>query len=122
MSVHVMAEAKWTIDYLTPLIRHSVQILRQDFKPGELANEEVQLQADFYMDVDVGSVPAVFAFGVSYLDETYEVNESDQPASYEPGPFAVPDPFNFCNADGTATAAGAAVIANGSYAGLFKFR
>ena len=85
-----------------------------DFQPGELANEEVQLQADFFMDIDVGGVPAVFAFGVSYLDETYEVRESSQPESYEPGPFAVADPFGFCNDDGTATAAGTAVIAGGS--------
>jgi iron complex outermembrane receptor protein len=85
-----------------------------DFKPGELANEEVQLQADLFMDVEMGGVDAVFAFGFSYLDETYEVNESSQPESYEPGPFAVADPFSFCNDDGTATAAGAAVIANGS--------
>ena len=62
----------------------------------------------------MGGVDAVFAFGFSYLDETYEVNESSQPESYEPGPFAVADPFSFCNDDGTATAAGAAVIANGS--------
>lgn len=85
------------------------------FTPGDLVNEEVQLQADFSMDFDTGMYsPLTFAFGLSYLDETYEVKESSQVASYEAGPYATPDPFNFCNADGTATAAGAGVIANGS--------
>ncbi|HSG89077.1 MAG TPA: TonB-dependent receptor [Pseudomonadales bacterium] len=84
------------------------------FKPGDLSNEEVQLQADFSMDFDVGlASPMTFAFGASYLDETYEVVESNDPDSYLAGPHAASDPFGFCN--GTApTAAGAAVIATGS--------
>jgi iron complex outermembrane receptor protein len=84
-----------------------------DFRPGDLTNEELQFQADFYQDFDLGGVPAVLAFGVSYLDETYEITASSQVESYAPGPFAASDPFGFCNA-GTATAAGTAVITAGS--------
>ncbi len=85
------------------------------FRPGDLVNEELQLQADFSMDFDVGMYsPLTFAFGLSYMDEEYQVIESRQPASYEAGPFATSDPFGFCNDDGTATAAGLSVITAGS--------
>ncbi|HBX38122.1 TonB-dependent receptor [Pseudohongiella sp. SYSU M77423] len=84
------------------------------FKPGDLVNQETQFQADFSLDVDVGlDAPALLAFGASYLDETYKIVEGE-PVSYEAGPYAVPDPWGFCNDNGTATSAGLAVIANGS--------
>lgn len=83
------------------------------FKPGDLENEETQIQLDFAYEFDAGvASPAILAFGLSYLDESYEVVEGGVD-SYQAGPFATPDPFGFCNA-GVATAAGAAVIANGS--------
>lgn len=83
------------------------------FDPGDLINEELQFQADFGKEFEVGFAgPLTVAFGLSYLDESYEVVEGD-PASYEVGPFAVADPFGFCDA-GAPTAAGAAVMANGS--------
>ena len=88
------------------------------FRPGDLSNEEMQIQADFSKDFDMGLFsPMTVAFGASYMEETYEVTQSSQEASYIAGPYANPDPFGFCTAtDGTgvATAAGAAVIANGS--------
>ncbi len=85
------------------------------FRPGDLVNEEFQIQADFALDFDTGMYsPLTFAFGLSYLDESYEVVESPQVESYEAGPYATPDPFGFCNDDGTPTANGLGVIANGS--------
>jgi iron complex outermembrane receptor protein len=83
-------------------------------KPGDLINEEVQFQGDFGMEFDLGlASPAYLAFGLSYMDETYEVVEG-QLESYVAGPYAFSDPWNFCNDDGTATANGLSVIANGS--------
>ena len=83
------------------------------FKPGDLINEEFQLQADFvkYIDLDFDT-PLVVGFGLSYMDESYELIEGD-PDSYLAGPHALSDPYGFC--DGTiATDAGLAVIASGS--------
>ncbi|WOJ94203.1 TonB-dependent receptor [Congregibacter variabilis] len=78
-----------------------------DFRPGTLTNEEVQLQLDLVTEFDVGLAgPLVFAYGASYLDETYDVGQSSQAESYSAGPHAVSDPFNLCNDDGTPTAAG----------------
>ncbi len=79
------------------------------FKPGDLTNEETQFQADFTYDLD----EYVFAFGLSYLDESYEISEGEE-ASYFAGDYAQADPWGFCNDDYTTTEAGAAVIANGS--------
>jgi len=85
------------------------------FRPGTLANEETQYQADFSKDFDMGLFsPMTVAFGISYLDETYEITPSSDVNSYQAGPFSGADPFGLCNDDGTASAAGAAVIANGS--------
>lgn len=83
------------------------------FKPGDLANEELQVQIDLSQEFDAGfASPLVVAFGLSYLDESYDI-KGGEPLSYEAGPFSLSDPFDFC--DGTApTAAGAAVIAGGS--------
>jgi iron complex outermembrane receptor protein len=81
-----------------------------DFRPGTLANEEFQVQLDFATEFDVGlSTPLVVAYGASYMDESYDVGQSSDVASYEAGPHAVSDPFGFCNDDGTPTAAGLAI-------------
>ena len=79
------------------------------FKNGDLTNTELQLQADFtYVLNDATTL----AFGLSFIDEEYEIG-GGEPASYEAGPYSVQDPWGFC--DGNApTAAGTAVIANGS--------
>lgn len=84
------------------------------FRPGDLINEEIQLQADFSYEFEMSGLasPLLFAFGASYLDETYELVEGN-PESYEAGPYSVADPYGFCSA-GVPTSAGAAVIANGS--------
>ncbi|MAI90578.1 TonB-dependent siderophore receptor [Ponticaulis sp.] len=83
------------------------------FHPGDLINEEMQLQADFYKELDFGlGSPLTFAFGASYMDESYEL-VGGNPESYESGPYATQDPWGFCDA-GAPTAAGLAVIANGS--------
>jgi len=80
----------------------------QSFKPGDLINEETQVQADFTYEFGMGlAAPAVFAFGVSYLDESYEVVEGE-PSSYVAGPYALQDPWGFCD-NGTPTASGLGV-------------
>lgn len=89
------------------------------FRPGDLINEELQFQADFTQEFEIGTVsPLLVAFGASYLDETYELVGGD-PASFANGPFSSQDPFGFCETDadgftGAPTAAGMAVIMNGS--------
>ncbi|MEP1143727.1 MAG: TonB-dependent receptor [Henriciella sp.] len=89
------------------------------FRPGDLINEETQLQADLAYEFEAGTYsPVVVAFGASWLDESYEI-AGGGPASFANGPFSSQDPFNFCSneddiATRTATAAGAAVIADGS--------
>ncbi|WP_407646468.1 TonB-dependent receptor plug domain-containing protein [Henriciella aquimarina] len=84
------------------------------FHPGDLINEETQLQADFSQSFDTGlASPLLFAFGLSYMDESYELKGGD-PQSYAAGPYAGADPYGFCNADGTPTAEGLGVIATGS--------
>ena len=65
------------------------------FNPGDLINEETQFQADFTYDF----AEYVFAFGASYMEESYEITTGDQ-ASYTVGPYAQPDPWGFC--DGSA--------------------
>lgn len=80
-----------------------------DFRPGTLTNEELQIQLDMVTEFDVGFAgPLVFSYGASYLDETYDVGQSSDEASYIAGPHAVSDPFGLCNDDGTPTAAGLA--------------
>ncbi|MGI9250340.1 MAG: TonB-dependent receptor plug domain-containing protein [Pseudohongiellaceae bacterium] len=91
------------------------------FRPGDLVNTETQFQADFTYEMNSDSTvgPLLFAFGVSYMDESYEVVEGE-PKSYEQGPYANPDPHNFCADPTTAgdlstsvpTAAGMALAAN----------
>lgn len=84
------------------------------FHPGDLINEEIQFQADFSKEFEAGlASPLLMAFGLNYMDESYEVVQGNQ-ASYEAGPYALSDPWGFCNDDGSATADGLAVIASGS--------
>ena len=79
------------------------------FRNGDLTNTEFQLQADFAYAL---SDAATLAFGLSYIDEEYEIG-GGEPDSYEAGPYSVQDPWGFCDGDNP-TDAGAAVIANGS--------
>lgn len=78
------------------------------FKPGDLTNEETQIQADFTYDFN----EYILAFGASYLDESYEISEGGVD-SYFAGPYATSDPWGFCDGD-AASAAGLAVIGTGS--------
>ncbi len=79
------------------------------FRPGDLINTETQYQADFTMPFEAPLVQSLFVgFGASYLEESYEV-VGGNPSSFEAGPYALPDPFDLCNDDGTPTDAGADV-------------
>lgn len=78
------------------------------FKPGELANTEIQLQFDMSYDL---SDTTTLVGGLSYMDEEYDIT-GGEPDSYRNGPYSGADPWNFCNDDGTATAAGAALSAS----------
>ena len=54
-----------------------------------------RLLADFVLPVDVGFASDLnVAFGLEYRDEGYETVPGE-PLSYEIGPYAFPDPFNF---------------------------
>jgi len=71
-----------------------------DFKPGVLENEELQFQVDLINEFDGGlASPVVLAYGVSYMDETYHVNQSPDVASWDAGPHALSDPYGFCEPD-----------------------
>lgn len=84
------------------------------FKPGDLINTELQFQADFSYEFESDLESPIFlAFGASFMDESYEVVEGGV-NSYATGPYATPDPWSFCNDDGTSTTAGSTVIAAGS--------
>ena len=85
------------------------------FRPGDLINSETQLQADFTYELDNG---ALFAFGTSWMDESYEVVQGEDD-SFLAGPYATPDPHGLCSDDAmtsarTPTASGMAAIAGGS--------
>ena len=78
-----------------------------DFRPGSLKNEETQFQIDLANEFDIGTAsPLVFAYGLSYFDEAYEVGESSDVASYDAGPHALQDPFGFCDGGALSTVAG----------------
>ena len=86
----------------------------QSFRPGDLINEETQAQADFTQEFNVGfATPLVVGFGLSYLEESYEIVEGEL-NSYLAGPHATQDPYNLCDDFGAPTAAGVTVIGNGS--------
>jgi iron complex outermembrane receptor protein len=90
-----------------------------DFKPGRLQNEEMQVQLDMSNEFDMGGAsPLVFAYGLSYMDETYNVHESADVASYDDGPHALQDPYGFCERDavtGAFTGAPTAVAGGGVF-------
>ena len=66
-----------------------------EFRPGDLVTDEWSVNADFSYALDTRLVGALnIAFGFEFREEGYELREGD-PASYEPGPFASVDPFNF---------------------------
>ena len=82
-----------------------------DFQPGALQNEELQFQIDLSNEFDVGMASdLVFAYGVSYMDETYNVHQSTDLASYDDGPHALSDPYGFCNGGVPSTVAGGGVF------------
>lgn len=84
------------------------------FRPGDLINEETQFQADFSYELDTAALSSVvLAFGVSYMDESYELAEGEE-SSYVAGPYAVSDPWGLCNDDGSASGAGLSAIGSGS--------
>ncbi|MBN1236869.1 MAG: TonB-dependent receptor [Gammaproteobacteria bacterium] len=85
-----------------------------EFRPGDLVNTERQLQADFTTEFETGlASPLLLAFGATYMEETYDIVGGEL-SSYQAGPYALSDPWGFCDDDGTPTAAGADVIAGGS--------
>ena len=84
------------------------------FRPGDLASDEYAFNADFVKPVEVGLASDLnIAFGFQYRNEGYELFEGDQP-SYEIGPYASPDPWNF-EIDADEAAAGQ----NGGSVGCF---
>jgi len=68
-----------------------------DFRPGTLTNEETQFQVDLVSEFDAGMAsPVTFAYGASYMDESYDVGQSADVPSYDAGPHALQDPYGFC--------------------------
>ena len=65
------------------------------FHPGNLANDELAINADVVWPVEANlASPLNIAFGFDeYRNEGYRVEEGD-PKSYEVGPFGRADPFN----------------------------
>ena len=64
------------------------------FRPGDLANDEFALNADFaWPGLALGQRQGHLAFGLEYRDEGYRVVEGEA-SSYAIGPFARPDPFD----------------------------
>ena len=82
-----------------------------DFKPGALSNTGVQFQVDMTSAFDVGTdSDLIFAYGVSYMDEEYDVQQSTDVNSYLAGPHSLSDPYDFCDdVTGLPTPAGAAI-------------
>ena len=65
------------------------------FHPGTLVNDEYAANADFVITWQTGlASPLNVAFGFEHRKEGYAIEAGDPP-SYEIGPFARPDPFNF---------------------------
>jgi iron complex outermembrane receptor protein len=81
-----------------------------DFRPGTLTNEELQFQVDLSNEFDAGlASPMVFAYGISYMDESYDVGQSADVPSYDAGPHALQDPYGFCDNGAPSTVAGGGV-------------
>jgi iron complex outermembrane receptor protein len=87
-----------------------------DMNVGDQINQETQFQGDFTKEFDFDGLasPVTVAFGASYFEESFEIVEAQDSASFASGPWALRDPFDFCADDMTATLAGQAVISNGS--------
>lgn len=84
------------------------------FRPGDGVSDEAALNADFVLPVDASLASDLnVAFGLEYRDEGYET-VAGEPMSYEIGPYAFPDPFNF-EIDAEEAAAGQ----NGGSVGCF---
>lgn len=65
------------------------------FRPGNLVNNEMALNADFSRPLDMGlASPLNVAFGFERREEGYRIEAGDE-ASSAVGPFAQPDPFDF---------------------------
>ena len=90
------------------------------FSPGDLIADETSFNLDFTYELPVSGFasPLSISYGTEYRSEGYELVVGDTP-SWAAGPYAKPDPWGFCNlsqplATRTPTAAGLAVIAQGS--------
>jgi iron complex outermembrane receptor protein len=85
------------------------------FAPGDLISDELAFNADFVysMPVSFFANPLDIGFGAEYRDEGYEIVPGEE-SSWIAGPYALQDPWDFCTPALTPTAAGLAVIANGS--------
>lgn len=71
------------------------------FYAGDLISSEYAFNADFAYEVGGPfATPAVVAFGAEFRNEGYEIVPGDVP-SYIAGPFATPDPFDFCTNEAT---------------------
>lgn len=68
-----------------------------EFHQGDLVSDEVALNADLTYSWEPGftATPVAVAFGAEYRKEGYEIREGDIP-SYIAGPYATPDPYDFC--------------------------
>lgn len=67
----------------------------REFHPGNLVNEETEFNADFSIPLDILFDNGVnVAFGAAFRDESYDIEQGD-PASFEIGPYAGVDPWNF---------------------------
>jgi iron complex outermembrane receptor protein len=75
------------------------------FRPGDLVNEETEVNAEFSKGFDIGwNNDLNVAFGFAYRDESYDIVEGGE-ASYRIGPYAGQDPWNF-NVSAAEAAAG----------------
>ena len=84
------------------------------FRPGDVRSQESALNADFVLPVDAGLASDLnVAFGLEYRDESYETIAGEL-SSYQIGPYALTDPFNF-EIDADEAAAGQ----NGGSVGCF---
>ncbi|KJS37901.1 MAG: hypothetical protein VR74_07150 [Hyphomonas sp. BRH_c22] len=105
------------IDYkLTDTVNPSLgNASPESFHPGDLISDEVAVAADFVYEYAMSGLasPVDFSFGAEWRDEGYELVAGDE-ASYIAGPYALSDPWDFCDDTLAPTAAGLAVIANGS--------
>lgn len=78
---------------------------KMEFRPLEFRNQESSVNADLTWSKEVGlHTPLALSFGAEYRDETYSIIEGE-PASYETGIYATPDPYDFCTG-GNSFAAG----------------